>query len=97
MCVLIRSVVSDSCSPMDYSLPGSSVRGISQTKSGFSFPSAGDLPDPGIEPTFPALAGRLFTTEPPGKPWLILSLAFPYKILKQQNYVLCRNPSLILV
>ena len=31
------------------------------------FPSLGDLPDPGIEPTSPALAGRFFTTEPPGK------------------------------
>ena len=31
----------------------------------------GDLPDPGIEPAPPvasALAGRFFTTEPPGKP-----------------------------
>ena len=27
----------------------------------------GDLPNPGIEPMFPVLAGRLFTTEPPGK------------------------------
>ena len=27
-----------------------------------------DLPKPGIEPTSPALAGGLFTTEPPGKP-----------------------------
>ena len=26
--------------------------------------SPGDLPDPGIEPTFPALASGLFTTEP---------------------------------
>ena len=33
----------------------------------FHFP--GDLPDPGIEPTSPALAGMLFTTEPPGKPY----------------------------
>ena len=35
------------------------------------FPSPGDLPDPGIEPTSPvapALAGRFFTTEPPAKP-----------------------------
>ena len=31
------------------------------------FPSLGDLPDPGIEPTSPALAGRFFTTDPPGK------------------------------
>ena len=32
------------------------------------FPSPGHLPDPGIEPTSPALAGRFLTTEPPGKP-----------------------------
>ena len=29
-----------------------------------------DLPDPGIEPTSPALAGEFLTTEPPGKPLL---------------------------
>ena len=34
---------------------------------GLSFPSLGDLPDPGIEPTSPALAGGFFTTEQPGK------------------------------
>ena len=27
-----------------------------------------DLPRPGLEPAFPALAGRLSTTAPPGKP-----------------------------
>ena len=36
--------------------------------SGLLFLSPGDLPDPGIEPVSPALAGRFFTTEPPGKP-----------------------------
>ena len=36
--------------------------------SGLPFPSPGDLPDPGIEPVSPALAGRFFTTEPLGKP-----------------------------
>ena len=36
--------------------------------SGLSFPPPGDLPNPEIEPTSPALAGRLFTAEPPGKP-----------------------------
>ena len=30
--------------------------------------SPGNLPDPGIKITSPALAGRFFTTEPPGKP-----------------------------
>ena len=38
--------------------------------SGWPFPLPGDLPNPGIEPmspVSPALAGRFFTTEPPGK------------------------------
>ena len=34
---------------------------------GFPFSSPGDLPDPGIEPVSPALAGVFFTTELPGK------------------------------
>ena len=28
-------------------------------------PTVGDLPNPGIKPALPALAGRFFTTEPP--------------------------------
>ena len=46
--------------------------------SGLPFPSPGDLPDPGIKPGSLALAGRFFTTEPPGKslfPLLELKLA----------------------
>ena len=42
--------------------------------SGLPFPSPGDLPDPGIEPTgflSPALAGGFFTT---GVTWEVLSL-----------------------
>ena len=38
---------------------------------GLPFPTPGDLPNPGIEPVSPgcpALAGRFFTTVPPGKP-----------------------------
>ena len=31
-----------------------------------------DLPDPGMEPVYSALAGRFFTTEPQGEPWLWL-------------------------
>ena len=34
--------------------------------SGLLSPSPGDFPDPGIKPAPPALAGRFFTTEPPG-------------------------------
>ena len=36
--------------------------------SGLPFPSPGELPDPGIEPTSLTLAHRFFITEPPGKP-----------------------------
>ena len=35
--------------------------------SGLPFPPPGDLPDPGIKPVSPALAGKFFTIEPPGK------------------------------
>ena len=58
------------CDPMGCSPPGSSVHGISQAEywSGLPCPPPGDLPDPGIEPVSPALAGRFFTTEPCGKP-----------------------------
>ena len=36
--------------------------------SGLPFLPPGDLPGPGIEPVSPALAGGIFTIEPPGKP-----------------------------
>ena len=35
--------------------------------SGLPFPTPGDLPDPGIEPVSPVLAGRFLTTGRPGK------------------------------
>ena len=31
------------------------------------FPPPGDLPDPGMEPSFPCIAGGFFMSEPPGK------------------------------
>ena len=36
--------------------------------SGLPFPSPGDLPNPGIEPGFPALEANALTSEPPRKP-----------------------------
>ena len=35
---------------------------------GLPFPPPEDLPYPGIKPGSPALAGKFFTTEPPGNP-----------------------------
>ena len=59
------------CDPINYTPPGFSVHGISQARIlewvAISFPSPGDLPDPGIKPGSLALAGRFFTTEPSGK------------------------------
>ena len=56
--------------PMDSSLPGSSVHGISRQEywSGLPFPSPGDLPNPGIKPGSPALQVDSLPFEPPGKP-----------------------------
>ena len=61
------------CCPIDCSLPDPFVHEISKQeyRSGLLFSSPGDLANPGIELVFPAspvLAGRFFTTEPPGKP-----------------------------
>ena len=59
--------------------PGLFVHGIFQARilEGFPFPTAGDLPDSGIEPASlvsPALAGGFFTTVPPGKHPGVLSV-----------------------
>ena len=44
------------CDSMDHSLPGSSVHGLLEAKywSVLPYPPAGDLPNPGIEPSSPA-------------------------------------------
>ena len=49
---------------MDYSPPGSSVHGILQAKilELVTCPPPGDLPDSGIKPMSPALAGGFFAT-----------------------------------
>ena len=58
----------DPCDPCQASLSMTFPR--QEYWSGLPFPSPGDLPDPGIEPTspvFPAVAGGFSTTGPPGK------------------------------
>ena len=53
---------------MDYGLPGSSVRGIlPEYLSGLPSPSAGDLPDPGINSGSSAWQADSLPSEPPGK------------------------------
>ena len=67
-CVICAcSVTSNSLHPLHCSWPGSSVHGIFQAQmlKWMAFPSPGDIPDSGIKLTPPALAGKLFITEPP--------------------------------
>ena len=60
------------CDPMDCSPPGSSVHGIFQARIldwlAISSSKGSPLPRDWTSPVAPALAGRFFTTEPPGKP-----------------------------
>ena len=64
-----RSVVSDSVTPWTVACQAPLSMGFSRQESwsGLPFPPPVDLPNPGPKPRSPALAGRFFTTEPPGK------------------------------
>ena len=66
ICVVL--LVAQLCLTLCYP-PGSSAHGILSLEywSRWPFPSPGALPNPGIEPISPALAGRFFITELPGK------------------------------
>ena len=77
------------CDPMDFSVPGSSFLEFSRQEylSKLLFPSPGDLPSPEMEPislASPALAGRFFTTEPPGEKCMVRE-KFPGNC-KVENY-----------
>ena len=69
LCCPVAKLCVTLCDPMDYSVPCSSVHGILQSRilEWIVIPSLGVLPDPGIEPTSPTLAGY-FTAQPLGKP-----------------------------
>ena len=69
MCVcLVAQSCPTLCNPMDCSLPGSSVHGILQARILERLPClpSGDLPNPGIELSSPALQADSLLTEPPG-------------------------------
>ena len=61
--------MSDSCNPMDCSLPGSYVHGILQARilEWVAISSPGDLLNPGIDPSSPALRAGSLLTELQGK------------------------------
>ena len=60
------------------------------TRVGCHFLLQGNLPDPGIESTFLALAGRFFTAELPGKPrkWYLICIKWEKRFLPHLPYKL---------
>ena len=60
-CCLVAKSCPTLCDPMDYSPPAPMSVEFSRQDywSGLPFPSPGDLPDPGIKPMSPALAGHI--------------------------------------
>ena len=56
--------------PIDCSMPGSSMWGFLRQEywRGLPCPLPRDLPNPGIEPRYPALQADSLPSEPPGKP-----------------------------
>ena len=70
VCLCSVTQLCPTLTPMDCSSPDSSVHGIYRARilKWVAIASSRDLPDPGIKPMSPALAGGFFTTEPPGKP-----------------------------
>ena len=57
-CCLVAQLCPTLCNPMDCSPPGLSVQ---EFWTGWAFATQGGLPDPGIEPTSPALQMDFFT------------------------------------
>ena len=66
--VLVAQSCPTLCNPMDCSLPLSMEFSRQEYWSRFPFLSAGDLPNPGIEPRSPALQANFLVSETPEKP-----------------------------
>ena len=86
MCVLSRSVVSNSASPWTVAHQAPLSMGFSRQEywSGLPFPSPEDLPDPGIEPGSPALQANSLSYELQGN-----SLNNVYILVKYELVVAC--------
>ena len=55
------------------------------------FPSPGDVPTPGIKSMSPALMGRFFTSEPPGKPVAPIYKEILLRHKEEQNGFICSD------
>ena len=79
MCVLVAQLCLTLCDPVDCSPPGSSVHVILQARilEWVDIPFSRESSQPRDRTRVSHIAGRFFTTEPPGKPsdlkWEILN------------------------
>ena len=71
VCVLVAQLCPTLCSPMDCSLPGSSVHGTLQARilEWIAITFAKDLPNPGNEPGYSTLLADSLLSEPTAKPF----------------------------
>ena len=94
VCVCVHASVQSlqSCpalgNPMACNPPGSSVKEFSRQEywSVLPCPPPGNLSDPGIEPTSPALQADSLSTEPPGKPIQMIIIISINASLKKLKY-----------
>ena len=82
--------MSNSCDPVDYSLPGSPVHGIFQVRilEWDAISSSRGSSRPRIKPAPPALTGRLFITEPTWKPiykHTYIHMGFPHSSVSKES------------
>ena len=80
------------CNPINCSPPGSSVHGILQAKilEWVAVSSTGDLPQPGIQPTSPALQAHSLPLSHQGSPrWKYLNINFKNRSERKNNW-LCK-------
>ena len=75
-CVLCCSVVFDSATPWTAACQAPLSIFQATLLEWVAISSSWYLPDPGIEPTYPELAGGFFTPTPPGKSWSTLLREF---------------------
>ena len=68
VCVCVCVQAHRQCGTVAHQAPLSMEFSKQEYWSGLSFPSSGDLPNPGINPGSPALQADTLPSEPPGKP-----------------------------
>ena len=75
------------CKSMDYSLPASSVHGITQARILVAIPFSRGFSPPGLEPGSPTLQADSFPSEPPRKPRKVHTVLLIIFIFKEETNI----------